>query len=184
MNRIILGIKTLFLLIITFVITACGVDVPKNVVPINNFKADQYLGEWYEIARIDNRFEKNMINVTANYSLRDDDGIKVVNRGFDPDKQEWNESIGKAYFTSSPDVAALKVSFFGPFYGGYNVVKLDDDYKVALVAGSSNDYLWILARTPCISEQMKTAYVQKAQEIGYDVTKLNFNIQSSCSASK
>lgn len=181
MNTIKKRISAVFLMVVSATLAGCSVQVPKNITPINNFNSDKYLGEWYEIARLDNWFEKNMTNVSANYSLREDGGIKVVNRGYDNEKQAWQESIGKAYFIGSPDIAALKVSFFGPFYGGYNIVKIDDDYQVALIAGSSDEYLWILARTPCISDEVKDAYIQKAQDIGFDVNKLNFNIQSSCS---
>lgn len=173
-------IRVIFLTFISLLISACQIKVPDDITPVNHFDAARYLGKWYEIARLDNKFEKNMVNVSANYSLRDDNGIKVVNRGFDNEKQVWQESIGRAYFLGATDVAALKVSFFGPFYGGYNVVKLDKDYQVALIAGSNKEYLWILARTPCISDELKTAYVEKAKEIGFDINKLNFNIQTSC----
>lgn len=180
MSKIKQRISMIFLVIISFIMSGCGVSVPKDIQPVSNFEVDKYLGQWYEIARIDNWFEEDMINVYANYSLQEDGSIKVVNRGYNSDKQAWKESIGKAYLIDEPNMAALKVSFFGPFYGGYNIVKLDDDYQVALVVGSSKKYLWILARTPCISDEIKNAYIQKAQDIGYDVSKINFNIQSSC----
>lgn len=156
----------------------CQTKIPQGIEPVMNFQANKYLGKWYEIARINNKFEKNMTQVTADYSLRDDGGIKVVNRGFNTVSQKWAESVGKAYFVKSPNIGALKVSFFGPFYGGYNIVKLDEDYQTVLVAGSSKEYLWILSRKPCISEEIKQAYVKKAAEIGYDTSLLNFDIQT------
>lgn len=159
-------------------LTITRVNAPKGIDAISHFQPEQYLGKWYEIARLDNRFEKGLMNVYAHYSLRDDQGIKVVNRGYNPQKQRWQESTGKAYFIQTPDIAALKVSFFGPFYGGYHVVKIDPSYQVALVAGSTHHYLWILARTPSISDEVKAEYVQVAKSLGFDVAKLNFDIQA------
>ncbi|STS79847.1 outer membrane lipoprotein blc [Klebsiella pneumoniae] len=110
--------------------------------------------------------------VTATYGARSDGGISVVNRGYDPVKKRWNESDGKAYFTGAPTTAALKVSFFGPFYGGYNVIRLDDDYQYALVSGPNRDYLWILSRTPTIPAAVKQDYLNTARELGFDVDRL------------
>lgn len=151
---------------------ACSTTPPKGVTPIEGFNADLYLGSWYEIARLDHAFESGLESVTATYSKREDGGLKVVNRGFNVAKQRWQQSVGKAYFTGPQSRAALKVSFFGPFYGGYNVIALDEDYQHALVCGPNRDYLWILSRTPQISEQVKTALLAKARETGFDVSKL------------
>uniref|UniRef100_UPI00255022BB lipocalin family protein n=1 Tax=Enterobacter hormaechei TaxID=158836 RepID=UPI00255022BB len=96
----------------------------------------------------------------------------VLNRGYDPVKNKWNESEGKAYFTGEPTTAALKVSFFGPFYGGYNVIKLDDKYQYALVSGPNRDYLWILSRTPTIPEAVKQDYLNTARDLGFRVDQL------------
>ncbi len=151
---------------------ACSTTPPKGVTPIEGFNADLYLGSWYEIARLDHRFERGLDHVTATYSKRDDGGLKVVNRGFNVKKQRWQESIGKAYFTGSPSQAALKVSFFGPFYGGYNVIALDNAYQHALICGPNRDYLWILSRTPQIDNSVKEELTTKARQAGFDVTKL------------
>ncbi|MEF8690712.1 UNVERIFIED_CONTAM: lipocalin family protein, partial [Comamonas sp. A-3] len=97
--------------------------------PVTGFDAKRYMGTWYELARIDHSFEKDLTQVSASYSLNDDGSVAVLNRGFDSVKQKWREAEGKARFLGSPDVGALKVSFFGPFYGGYNVVSLDEDYQ-------------------------------------------------------
>jgi apolipoprotein D and lipocalin family protein len=86
--------------------------------------------------------------VTATYAERDDGGVSVLNRGFDPVAGTWKEAQGRAYFLEGPDIASLKVSFFGPFYGGYHVFALEPDYRWAMVAGPTRDYLWILAREP------------------------------------
>lgn len=146
--------------------------IPPGAVAVRSFDKEKYLGKWYEIARFDFRFEKDLNNTTAFYQLRDDGFIDVTNRGYNYVTNEWKEANGKAKFVGDPTVAMLKVSFFGPFYGGYNVIALDDEYKYALIAGSSLKYLWILAREKTIPEEIKTAYVKKAQEIGFDTDKL------------
>ncbi|MBV4368554.1 lipocalin family protein [Erwinia sp. BNK-24-b] len=151
---------------------ACATTPPKGVTPVEGFNADLYLGSWYEIARLDHRFERGLDHVTATYSKRDDGGLKVINRGFNVKKQRWQESIGKAYFTGSPSQAALKVSFFGPFYGGYNVIALDNAYQHALVCGPNRNYLWILSRTPQIDSKVKEELTAKARQAGFDVAKL------------
>lgn len=151
---------------------ACSVSPPKDVKVVNNFDSQRYLGTWYEIARLDHRFERGLEQVTANYSPREDGGLKVINRGFNTQKQQWQESTGKAYFIGSPQVAALKVSFFGPFYGGYNVIELDADYRYALVCGPNRDYLWILSRTPELDAATRDRLLQTAKHSGFDIDKL------------
>lgn len=158
---------------IALTLVACKTPTPpKGVQPITHFDASRYLGKWYEIARLENRFERGLEQVTATYGQRSDGGISVLNQGYDPRKQKWNESEGKAYFTGAPTTAALKVSFFGPFYGGYNVIALDDEYKYALVSGPNRDYLWILARTPTIPDKVKDDYVRIARSLGFRVDQL------------
>ena len=105
-------------------------------------------------------------------SLRDDGGINVINKGYNPDREMWQKTEGKAYFTGDPSRAALKVSFFGPFYGGYNVIALDREYRHALVCGPDRDYLWILSRTPTISDEMKQQMLAIATREGFEVNKL------------
>ncbi|WP_145542946.1 outer membrane lipoprotein Blc [Yersinia frederiksenii] len=162
----------LSVLIAALLSVACSVTPPKDVKIVDNFQLPRYLGTWYEIARLDHSFERGLDHVTANYSLRDDGGVKVVNRGYNVKKQQWQESIGKAYFIGSPQQASLKVSFFGPFYGGYNVIDLDDGYQHALIAGPNRDYLWILSRTPTIDTHTKQRLVAVAQHYGFPVDKL------------
>lgn len=151
---------------------ACSVTPPADVKVVNNFELTRYLGTWYEIARLDHSFESGLEQVTANYSLREDGGVKVINRGFNTKKQKWQQSEGKGYFTGPTSRAALKVSFFGPFYGGYNVIELDRDYQYALVCGPNKGYLWILSRTPTISESVKEKLLKIANEYGFDTTQL------------
>lgn len=164
--------KTLTASLGTMLSVACSTTPPKNVTVVEGFEADRYLGQWYEIARLNHRFERGLDHVTATYSKRDDGGLKVVNRGYQPDKDRWKESEGKAYFTGSPQRAALKVSFFGPFYGGYNVIALDPDYRYALVCGPNRHYLWILSRTPRLDEEVKSKLTAQARQAGFPVEKL------------
>ena len=145
---------------------------PKGAIPVSPFDKDKYLGKWYEIARLDFYYERNLNNVTADYSLNDDGSIKVVNRGYDTVANAWKESVGKARFVNDPTVGKLKVSFFGPFYAGYNVISLDEDYQYALVAGRNLDYLWILSRTTAIPEHVSTLFLQEASRLGYQVQNL------------
>lgn len=153
-------------------VTACT-GLPKGTTAVSGFELDRYLGTWYEIARLDHRFERGLTNVSANYSLRDDGGVRVVNRGYNAAKGEWNEAIGKAYFVDTPDIGRLKVSFFGPFYGGYNILELDsENYEYALVAGPDRSYLWILARSPDLSEAVVQSLVAKAKDLGFAVDEL------------
>jgi len=151
--------------------TSC-VSIPKGAKAVTPFDKDKYLGKWYEIARMDFKFEKNLNNVTATYSLKENGLIKVDNRGYNYIKNEWKQSIGKAKFAGDNNVARLKVSFFGPFYAGYNIIAIDKNYQYALVAGNNLDYLWILSREKNIPETVKADYLKQAQSLGYNTSKL------------
>jgi apolipoprotein D and lipocalin family protein len=146
--------------------------IPKGVIAVQPFDKEKYLGKWYEIARMDFRFERNLNNTTANYSINSDGSIKVDNRGFNYKTMEWKQAIGKAKFISEQNVAKLKVSFFGPFYSGYNVIALDNEYKYALVAGKNLSYLWILSRYTTIPEDIKRNYLTIAEKLGYKTSAL------------
>lgn len=148
---------------------------PDGVSVVTDFEIDRYLGTWYEIARLDHSFERGLSAVTANYSLRDDGGVRVVNRGYNDRSGEWDEAVGKAYFVGAGDVGQLKVSFFGPFYGGYNIVELDrSGYQYSLVAGPDRDYLWILSRTYKMQPDILRSLVNKARELGFATDELIF----------
>lgn len=146
--------------------------LPKGTKAVEKFSKEKYLGKWYEIARLDFKFERNLNNTTAEYSLTKNGTIKVDNKGYNTKKEKWVQSIGKAKFVSNENVAELKVSFFGPFYGGYNVIAIDDEYKFALVAGSSLDYLWILSREETLPKEIKELYLKTAEDIGYKTSDL------------
>ena len=146
--------------------------IPNGAKAVEHFNKSKYLGKWHEIARLDFYFERGLSNTTAFYELNADGSIKVVNRGYDAKKKEWKESVGKAKFVGKDDVGMLKVSFFGPFYGGYNVIALDSNYQYALVAGEELKYLWILSRQKSIPDSVKSNYLQIAQKIGFKTNEL------------
>ena len=146
--------------------------IPKGAIAAKPFDKNRYLGKWYEIARKDFKFEKNLNNTTAEYSLNKNGTIKVVNRGYNTKKDKWSEAIGKAKFVDQENIAMLKVSFFGPFYAGYNVIAIDANYKYALVAGANIKYLWILSREISIPQEIKQDYLKIAKDIGYDTSDL------------
>ena len=155
-------------------LTAC-VGIPDNVKPVDGFILEKYLGKWYEIARLDHSFERGLSRVTANYSLREDGGVRVLNRGYSEKEGRWKEAEGKAYFVQRTDQGHLKVSFFGPFYGSYVVFELDhENYRYALVSGPDKSYFWILARSPEIEKNFRDTLIAKAAARGFDTSKLIF----------
>jgi len=146
--------------------------IPEGAVAVKPFNKEKYLGKWYEIARFDFKFERNMNNTTAQYSINDNGTIKVVNRGYNYEKKEWKEANGIAKFVGDDDVAMLKVSFFRPFYSGYNVIAIDNDYRFALVCGKNLSYLWILSRETTIPEDIKQNYITIAKKLGFNTSDL------------
>ena len=142
------------------------------VPPVTDFDLDRYLGTWYEIARLDHSFERGRTRVNATYTLREDGGVRVQNRGFNPAKNRWQEAEGRAYFVLGPDTGYLKVSFFGPFYGAYIVAELDPDYRHVLVSGPNHDYLWILARTTQLETAVRDRLVARAKALGFATDEL------------
>jgi len=164
--------KHLAIVLVCMVLYGC-MGMPENVKPVQDFEVARYLGTWYEIARLDHPFERGLENVTAEYSLRGDGGVDVVNRGFSPEEGEWTEARGKAYFVDSPTTGHLKVSFFGPFYGSYVIFELDRaHYQYAFVAGPNRSYLWLLSRTPTVSDELKARFVEQSAALGFDTTQL------------
>lgn len=167
-----LKLLPLFMLLAAMLIFSSCHTIPEGANAVIPFNKQKYLGKWYEIARLDYKQEKNLNNTTAEYSMNNDGTIKVFNRGYNVVTDKWEEAIGKAKFVKNEDIGMLKVSFFGPFYSGYNVIAIDPDYKYALVAGESLEYLWILSREQTIPGDVKENYLTKAQKIGYNTSDL------------
>ncbi|MDE6270503.1 MAG: lipocalin family protein [Muribaculaceae bacterium] len=140
---------------------------------VTNFDLKRFLGGWYEVARFDHSFERGMEQTKANYALRDDGTVSVLNTGMKDGKP--SEAKGVAKLTDSPGM--LRVSFWGPFYSDYRIMLVDDDYQYALVGSGSDDYLWILSRTPQISGETKDKILAEAQRRGYDTSKLIWVMQ-------
>lgn len=139
---------------------------------VTDFELDKYLGTWYEVARMDHSFERGMSHVTATYTLGEDDRVNVLNKGYVKEKSKWKEANGHAKYKGASSTGAFKVTFFWPFYGGYHIVELAEDYSYALVAGDSEKYLWILSRTPQISEDVWQLLIGRASELGYTTSDL------------
>lgn len=165
MSNLIVSIKSLLL--------AGSLGYPKAVEPVDEFELNKYLGKWYEIARLDHSFERNLEQVSAEYSLREDGGVRVKNRGYSVKKNKWKEAIGKAYFVRKSDEGYLKVSFFGPFYGSYVIFELDKtDYQYAFISGSNESYLWFLSRNPTVGNEIKQTFKNRAKELGFNTEEL------------
>lgn len=148
--------------------------IPKNAVAVKPFDIDKYLGKWYEIARIDFIHERNLSNTTAEYALLENGMISVLNSGYNEKTGKWESAQGKAKFAGAKDEGKLQVTFFGPFYSGYNVIDIDDDYKHVLVAGETLDYLWLLSREQVMPDEYIKRFLNKAQSVGYDTSRLNW----------
>lgn len=160
------------LLTIPLLLAGC-LGMPKGVEPIDDFELDRYLGKWHEIARLDHSFERGLERVTAEYSLREDGGVRVVNRGYSTKKNAWDEAEGKAYFVEDENLGYLKVSFFGPFYGSYVIFELEESgYEYAFISGPDTSYLWLLAREPAVDQQVMDHFLARAEALGFDLDEL------------
>lgn len=152
---------------------ACSTAPPQGISPVTPFDIARYAGKWYEIARLDHSFERGLSDVSATYSQQADGSIEVINRGYDDKRKDWRQALGRARFTGDPTRASLKVSFFGPFYGGYHVVALDQErYRWAMVVGPDRDYLWILARDRQLPAALREQLLDRARALGIDVGAL------------
>lgn len=163
-----------FVLMVIIIFVSGCVSIPDGIEPVKDFQSNRYLGQWYEIARLDHSFERGLEQVTATYSIREDGGIKVTNRGFDTASQQWQEAEGKAYFVGESNEGHLKVSFFGPFYGSYIIFDLGKDYEYSLITSSKRSYLWLLSRTPVIDENLKVDLINKMTALGFNTKDLIF----------
>ena len=163
-----------FFLLITFVLTSCT-GIPEGLVAIDGFEVNRYMGTWYEVARLDHRFERGLENISANYRLRADGSVDVLNKGWDTNANKYHQALGKAYFVEQANKGMLEVSFFGPFYGAYNIIELDKkDYSYAMITGPDRSYFWILSRTKQLSETTMQALLEKAKAFGFETNQLIF----------
>nr|WP_221275787.1 lipocalin family protein [Marinobacter oulmenensis] len=152
-------------------LSACT-GVPDGIEPVSGFDQSRYLGTWYEIARLDHSFEEGLSQVTAEYTLNDDGSIGVINRGYNAETGEWEEAEGRAVYVDDENTGHLKVSFFGPFYASYIVFGLDKDYHTAYITGYNRDYLWLMSRTPQVSDQTLSEFREIARTKGFDLDEL------------
>lgn len=149
--------------------------MPDDVTPVEGFDLNNYLGKWYEIARLDHSFERGLSNVSATYSLRGDGGVNIINSGYSVAEKSWSRAEGRAYFAATETTGYLKVSFFRPFYSSYVIFELDKKrYQYAFVSGYNNSYLWLLSRTPKIDEGLKSRFIAKARSLGFNTDALIF----------
>ena len=166
--------KALVLTVCSLLFTGC-VATPPGVAVVKDFDLDRYLGTWYEIARLDHRFERGLSKVSASYSKRSDGGVVVINRGYNPETSTWKEAKGRAYPVGDPGAGALKVTFFWPFYAGYNVIELDrEHYNYTMVCGPDRNYLWILSRQQQLETSIVDRLVTKAKQLGFQTDELIF----------
>ena len=168
-----INVEKIALLLSSLLLASC-LGRPDGVSPVEQLDTQRYLGTWYEVARLDHSFERGLSNVTADYSMREDGGLRVINRGYSTEEGDWQQAEGRAYTVEEDQPGHLKVSFFGPFFGSYVVFELDPDYQYAFVAGNTTNYLWLLARTPSVSDALKTHFLQRAEMLGFEVEDLIF----------
>ncbi|WP_420870713.1 lipocalin family protein [Mariprofundus erugo] len=167
------SLRAIGLLAVTVLVSAC-VAAPSGITPVSGFELNRYLGKWYEIARLDHSFERGLEAVTAEYSMREDGGVRAINRGYSQQDQAWKQAEGRAYFVDTPDTGHLKVSFFGPFYGAYVIFGLDhEQYRYSFISGPNRSFLWLLARTQSVPEQVITDFRQQAASLGFDIGQLH-----------
>ncbi len=160
------------LILILFILCSCSNrnTINQNLI-VKNFDLNKYLGTWYEIARSDNWFEKNLIDVKAEYSLTKNGKVKVVNSGFNIKNKKYKSINGVAYLINK-DLGQLKVSFFRPFYSYYNIVLLDKNYEYVVIIGNNNDYLWILSRNKTMPDELYKEILLKIKNMGFKTENL------------
>lgn len=162
-----------YILAVFAVVLAGCAGTPVKAVPVSGFNADKYLGKWYEIARLDHGFERGLTDVTATYSKGKSGKLVVANRGYSEKKGKFKDAVGKAVFAEDEATGHLRVSFFGPFYGDYIVFDMDQsNYLYAYVSGGRDNYLWLLARQPKVTEIRRQDFITKAKALGYDTDGL------------
>lgn len=168
--------KSHLLLIFVLIFSFCGIQTQSKMIDkttVKELDINRYIGTWYEIARFPHSFEKNLVGVTATYSLRDNGKIRVVNEGYKKTLDGKRSSAeGKAKIPNKKEPGKLKVAFFWNFYGDYYVLELDKDYQWAMIGSSSDKYFWILSRTPQMDPDTYNMLLENARKRGYKLEKL------------
>ncbi|HZL12256.1 MAG TPA: lipocalin family protein [Prolixibacteraceae bacterium] len=165
----------LFLIFSILIVVSCTNTKSQMIdqTTVKELNLNRYLGTWYEIARFPHSFEKNLVGVTATYSLRDDGKIEVLNQGYKNTLDgERSKAVGKAKIPNKQEPGKLKVSFFWIFYADYNVLELDENYQYVMIGSSSDKYFWILCRTPQMAPEVYEMLLEKARKRGYNLAKL------------
>ena len=166
-------IKKISVLVILLLAGCMG--IPRGVTVVDNFVLDRFLGTWYEVARIDTSFEKDLEQVSALYTIAEDGSVKVLNKGYDRKKREVQTIEGRGVFVGDTHKGALKVSFFGPFYASYNIIALDKvGYRWAMVCGRDPAYFWILSKDPEMEPKLLKELVIRAKSLGFDTEHLHY----------
>lgn len=163
--------------VLSLFLVGCASVPPKGMGPVTlvpSLDVNRYLGRWYEIARYQSGFEKNVYGATAEYSLRDDDRIQVVNSGFKNSLDgPYTEVRAVAWAPDPAAPMALKVKFFNLFTSDYLVIGLDEaDYEWAIVGNNSRRFLWFLARTPFVDDELYAKMADIARSQGFDTDAL------------
>lgn len=146
--------------------------IPEGMNAVTPFDIKRFEGTWYEIARLDHGFEKNMTHVSYTYTLTEGDDFKVENKAFDTKQGQWHSSAGKGGLVESPNIGRLKISYFGPFYGSFNIIAMDPNYGWAMVTGPNARYFWILSRNKTLDNKIMQDLVRKAVSMGFKLEKL------------
>jgi apolipoprotein D and lipocalin family protein len=165
----------LLLLPAALLLFSCG--TPKelrtdNIPSVKELDLEKYAGTWFEIIRLDHSFERGLQNVTATYIPKEDGKIKVINKGYHTEDEEWREAEGKAYVPDDNKPGELKVSFFLWFYADYKVIKLDEDYQWAMVTSTSKEYLWILSRQAEMDSKTLDQLLEYARKENFPLEKI------------
>lgn len=147
--------------------------IPKSAI-VDNFEIDRYMGTWNEIARLPNLIEKNLHNLTEEYTLNEDGTVGVVTRAYNIEKNKPVEASGTAKLKGAGNRGEMGVAYYLPFYLDYNLLAIDPNYRYAMVSGSGMDYLWLLSRENTIPEEFKKQFITKATSLGFDIPKLQW----------
>lgn len=139
---------------------------------VRGFDLSRFLGKWYEIARLDYRYEHHLDHCTARYMRNKDGSIQVINQGYNLHTGAFEEVKGRARLNGRPGEGRLRVSFWGPFYAAFNVIAIDPEYRYALIAGRNRDYLWLLSRRKTMPQKVKKEFLNLAEEAGFETDKL------------